>query len=808
MRVPGHRAMLVAYFVFGGFAVFAQATLLREMQVLVLGSELAWGLALGGWLAGVATGAAVGGRLARGPRSAAAVFAAATGAAAPAWVGAVVLLRLGRALAGVGPGEYVGPGATALLALAGTVPVSLAVGLAFPAVSALLARRGEGTAERARAVGWVYLAESAGALAGGALFSFVLVARVRPVALALVAGAVLALAVERALAWAGTGRRWRGVVVLLAAVLAAGVALGGAEALERWSAERRWGTFAPGLDLVASVETRYQHLDLGRLQAQFSLYGGGLVGATWPDHAASAVVAHLAACQHPAPKRMLLLGGGEDGLLAELARHRPDRIDLVTLDRRRLALVRAHLDPVDRAALEALEAAGGLHFEDGRRFVRRAVARGRRYDLVVLAAPEPASILEARLYTREFFAMLARAMSEDGVVVFALSGPVGYWSEEPAAYVGSVLRPFLVGTLREVFPETLLTFSSPMWCFAARRRGVLTDRGEVLAARYRRRGVRSPWFDPLWFEGGSEWLDGEKRRGVRRALAELWARAERRGRPVLPNTDVRPAAALYHVRYWMAQSAAAHTGPEAPAEHRADWLGWLLGVRLRWALVAVGAATVLAAGAAALGGGRRLRRTAVLWSVGTTGLASMAVEIVLMHIFQTFYGYVYGMVGLVVGVFMLGLVVGSLAMNRRLRRVGRPGLGALAGLDLAVAVFALGVAAAGGLLGGWASEWGVQATTFLLVGAAGVLGGLVFPLGAALRLEGAGSPGASPEEVTGRAAGAVDAADHVGAFVGALVGGAVLVPALGLLGACAVVAAMKGAAAALVGLAARTGRGG
>ena len=792
------RSILVAYFVLGAYAVCAQATLLREVQVLVFGSELSWGLVLGFWLAGVAGGAAVGGRVARSPGRALAGLVT-SGLAMPLLLaGMVVALRLVRGVLDVAPGEYVSPAATAVVTLLGTAPVSVWVGLAFPSASVLLARGAEDGPGRARAVGWVYLCESLGALVGGALFSFVLVRQV-PVAggvgpagamtIALVGGAVMALALD-ALLRREVPVGWpRFVPVLVALALAAVVAAGGARRLDRATVRERWQTFARRLDLVHSCDTPYQNVAIGRLQNQFSLYTNGMVDATWPDHAEAAAHAHLLACQHPDPRRMLVLGGGADGLLKELRRYGPERLDFVTLDRRRLQAMQDHLAEPDRDALQAIGA--GVHFADARRFVKRAAREGRRYDLVVLAAPEPASTLEARLYTREFFEQAAAAMADDGVLVFELATPVGYWSEEPAAYAGSILEP-----LAEVFPDVMLTFGSPMVCFAARRKGVLTADPDVLARRYEARGVASPYFDPLWFLGATDMLDAEKRRQVRAALAAH--------RPAFVNTDARPVAAFYHVRYWLAQSEAAHAGPEAPAEHRADVLGALLHLRLEWVLAAVAAGTVLAAGLGLFGKARGLRRAAVLWSVGTTGFAAMALEIVLLYTFQTLYGYVYSMVGLVIGVFMFGLVVGSLAMNRRLGRLraaGRtgPGLPTVAALDLALAVFAAGLLVGVGLLRRWSADVPVQVVTFALVGVSGLLGGLVFPLAAAVSLREKGSR-------TGRAAGAIDAADHLGGCVGALVTGTVLVPVLGLAGACLTVVAMKVLSAGLAGVACRAGR--
>jgi predicted membrane-bound spermidine synthase len=157
------------------------------------------------------------------------------------------------------------------------------------------------------------------------------------------------------------------------------------------------------------------------------------------------------------------------------------------------------------------------------------------------------------------------------------------------------------------------------------------------------------------------------------------------------------------------------------------------------------------------------------------------------------------MVGLVVGVFMFGLVAGSFLANRRLGRVGedpsrRPGLRSLVALDLAVTTFAAGLVLVLAGLRASSADWPVQLATFGLVAAAGVLGGLVFPLAACVRL--------GDEPRIERVAGAVSAADSLGACAGALVTGVALVPVLGISGTLLVVVTMKALSALLVGVAA------
>jgi spermidine synthase len=136
---------------------------------------------------------------------------------------------------------------------------------------------------------------------------------------------------------------------------------------------------------------------------------------------------------------------------------------------------------------------------------------------------------------------------------------------------------------------------------------------------------------------------------------------------------------------------------------------------------------------------------------------------------------------------MLGLVVGSLSMRRRLKARRGLGVGTLAAFDAGLAIFAVLVPAAVLLLSAvgshgefaWAVEWGVM----LLVLTSGLLGGSVFPLSAEIVLR--------EVKETGRTAGSVVCADQVGACVGALVTGVVLIPAVGMFQTCLVIGLLK-----------------
>jgi spermidine synthase len=191
---------------------------------------------------------------------------------------------------------------------------------------------------------------------------------------------------------------------------------------------------------------------------------------------------------------------------------------------------------------------------------------------------------------------------------------------------------------------------------------------------------------------------------------------------------------------------------------------------------------------------RRWRDGAVAFSVASTGLIEMGVEFVVLLGFQVVYGYVYQYIGVLVAAFMLGLALGAW-VSSRWARAGRATWRRMQAVQLCICAYPL-------LLLGFlvlatrarlAAAPALAGVAFSLVAfAAGFVGGLQFPLAAALH------------SARNASAGTLYGLDLFGACLGALAVSSVLVPTFGLSGVCGMLCALG--ALGLVGLAA-AGRG-
>ncbi len=754
-RLDRRRVWLGALVVAWGMqAIVTQSLLLREAMVLMYGSELAWGIVLFAWLLGVAVGAAMGGRATNWaviqtrsePSLIVVLVALSIAACVELWV-----FRGARAWLGIGPGELIPLTKTALAALLFVSPASALVGLAFPLACCIGVGRtpAGGPCPPYLAFGQIYALESLGSLIGGVAFSFWAVEHLAPVQTALLCGA-LVCAGAACLALAAPARRVLGAGLVLLTCGAIALAWLAGPAMNRRLIERRWRNVAPGYTLVAETESKYQNLALGARAGQYSLYCDGQVTADFPDPYTFVPLAHFWMCEHPDSRRVLVLGGGAEGLIAEILLHPVEHVDYVEPDPRQIGLVEPYLAELDHQALADPRVT--VHYADIRHYVK---TQRDRFDLVIARLPEPTSALRARLYTAEFYGELRRAMTAQAVLCFTAAAMPTELSPLSREYLAS-----LRATLLRHFPAVIVGWGDPAQVLVATQPGLLTTDPAELAARYARRGVASALFDPAWLAGATDWLAPEKL--VRRA-AELDVAADPRVGRIPVSTDLRPTLYLQRLALWEAMTGKSRV------------IAGLRSIRLG-PLVATFGAVI----AATLIAGRLRRRARDGWaagaiavSVGTTGFATMALSIVWLFAFQNLYGYVYQRIGWIIALFMAGLVLGCLLAPLALH--ARRSWHGLIIVDMLLAALSLAVpfilSSLGSLPGSPTSFTLVEWSISILVIVTGVLGGAAFPLASDLQRQFTGQ--------TGAAAGMIVSADHAGACLGALLCGILLVPVFG-----------------------------
>lgn len=754
-------AVLALFFALGAASLVAQTILVREFLAVVHGTELALGILFACWLFCIGCGAALGARwaaTAARPRLRLHLWAS-LGVLAP--LAQIELVRHAARLLDVAPGLVISWRQTLALALPAMMPFCLMIGATFP-LGCRLWRE-----QSSRGVGILYMVESAGAVTGGLLFSFLLVARVGH--LVVCAGAAAVLACTSAFLHAGRGR---------AAGLTAGTLIAlGLPLVARWDEASRRGAVAAtlaGQEVVAVFDTPYEQVAIARMADQLTLYGGGLPVATVPDPYESRAVVYNLLAQVPAPRRVLIVGNPATGLVEELigaleagpaaaADGEATAVTIVFPDARALRALAAQLGTALPRTFDSRRARFAI--EDPRAYLRSA---RETFDLVFVDAPQPTAAYTNRLFTAEFFAAAGPALGPAGVIGFRLGGAGTSVGREVSDLTMSVRK-----ALATSFSDIVATSGDDHFFFASRSADRLTSDARLIDARLRAYpGARA-------YRGAI--LLGYQPDRLARFEQQLGA-----GRGAVTNTDDRPSSYHYGSVLWDRLSSHDRAGESLLT-------GAFAFVRAIGRTQVAAALALLVALWLALRRAARSRAAEVDASlvVFVAGASAMALDLVLLLRYQSMCGALYQRLAAMAALFMAGLAVGSGVAGRIAPGLRRPAAGAaavLVGTALLALVLSL-VLPALGAQPPWVQQLGYAAG----FAASGLGLGAGFPISAQMLL--AGSGGGNAGGATARAGGLMDAMDHLGAALGALVTGTLVLPAIGARATLHVVAAI----AAVVG---------
>lgn len=696
----------------GAASLLAQVVLLREILASSQGNELVLGLVLALWLFLTGVACALAGRLSalRAARSLAVLLQIAP-----------CLLLLALALTKLARPDALGgePSLARVFgaAAAATLPACLLAGLSFAWAQRAL--------DDARPGGGVYVAESLGAAVGGLTFHFVLVDRMGSAWVLFFAGTLCALA------GMGLRRSGRGIRACAVGVLAIASSAALTPPARAWLAQAG----LPGQTLLVAQPSRYGLLSVVARADQRAFFHDGVLLFTNQDGPAAEESFHLPMLLHPAPKRVLVVGGGLGGGLAEVLKHPVDHVDYAELDPGILPLARAFAGDATRAALD--DSRVRVVSGDGRTLLAKARAF---YDLVILDIPVAENALVARFSSRECFAQVKHALAPGGILALITPGSDTYLDRAARQRHASLLA-----TLERTFPNVGVAPGAPTILWAAE--GEVDATPIRLSRRLAERGLRLSQIGETWL---FDRLLPFHAQSYRRALASV---------PAVESGDFRPVVYLFG---W-----AERLQRVSPGASRAI-VALLPSRRVAWALT--GGFVLFGLSLAWLARGRH----GPMFAAGAGGAAGMAIELVLLLGFQAVAGHLYHALGLGLAGFMVGLTLGALAGGRFL---GRPG--GLAGA-CAVAALLAGLSVAVLLLA--RAYPGLAPVVLVCVVVVGAANGAIYPL--AVHAAGPARAGVT-----------LYAWDLIGAAGAALVATLLAIPLLGLLPVAAGAGALVGLAA-------------
>jgi spermidine synthase len=533
------------------------------------------------------------------------------------------------------------------------------------------------------------------------------------------------------------------IVAAVAAMAATFLLVRVAPRLEIAALARQW----KGFHLLASRDSIYGNLAVTETGNVRSLYENGLILANSPDESAAEEAAHYALLEHPAPRHILMIGGGADGSVAQALRHPTvEQIDLVELDPALIDMARKYFSAEQGNPDFRSDSRVHLHYADGRAYLK---STHDLFDVIIVNVPDPQTAQLNRFYTAEFFLAARDHLAPGGLLALQLRSSEEAISPDLAEFLRCIRR-----TLREVFPRVVVIPGETVHLFAAMRPGLLTDDPHVLVARLLARNLHTHYVREYFipFRMMPDRMEQVRDDLQPRSTTQI-------------NRDFTPIAYYFDVVLWSAQ-------------FKPDYAGWLRRAAHVHFSAILGAVLIVSSLLAALSwliANRQQRiRAAAGWCMGAAGFTLMALEIFLLLSFQSIYGYVYSQLAILIALCMAGIAFGSWLGMRRTRRACASSCRAVAStqfvLALSVPLLMLLVSQFA-KLSGTAENWLAAQCIFpALAALSGMAGGYQFPLATEIYFhEGSGR----------RRLGTLYAIDLMGGCAGALALSGYLIPVFG-----------------------------
>lgn len=167
------------------------------------------------------------------------------------------------------------------------------------------------------------------------------------------------------------------------------------------------------------------------------------------------LLAHVPLCAHPSPRRVLIIGGGDGGLLREALRHPLEHATMVEIDREVIDAIRRHIPQIPGGAFD--DPRTHLLVDDGIRFARETTEP---FDVAMVDSTDPAGP-SLGLFSTEFYGALAHRLGPAGVLAVQSGSPL--YQQDLIAMVHRHMAPHFrwVRTYLGAIP----TYPGVLWTF-------------------------------------------------------------------------------------------------------------------------------------------------------------------------------------------------------------------------------------------------------------------------------------------------------------------------------------------------------
>ena len=204
------------------------------------------------------------------------------------------------------------------------------------------------------------------------------------------------------------------------------------------------------------------------------------------------MISHVPMAVHPQVERILVIGGGDGGVVRELAKYDTvEQIDVVEADPLLVEVCRKYFPQM---ACSLNDPRVHIYHEDGLRFIR---SKSDAYDLIIIDSPNPFGAGEG-LFTKEFYGNCFNALHEEGIMINQHESP--FYKEE--AFQCQRMHKRIVESfpISRIYQAHIPSYPSGHWLFgvASKRYHPIHDMDGI---QWKLRGIQTKYYLPRLHEG-------------------------------------------------------------------------------------------------------------------------------------------------------------------------------------------------------------------------------------------------------------------------------------------------------------------
>lgn len=421
------KGLTAAILVAGLSSVLIQLTVLRQLYTSFYGNELVFGVALGSWLLLTSIGSLIGkyANKLREKKSAYITLQAFLGLIAPLIIYLAAVSRSYFAVAG----QMTGPIEATFASIIVLAPYCLISG--FMVVLAQKINIEDGNLSEGYGASKVYSLESMGSLAGGLIYSLIIVTVFNPYEIGKI---VLLINVLAAIILAYKLNKKNTPKILAFTALLALVAYTAADLGNEANK-----ILYPNQEVVLQKDSPYGKIAVTKSGEQISYYESGLPLYSTGDVVWREETVHYAMVQHKNPRRVLMVSGGLAEAFNEVLKYPSvEVLDYIELDPMIMGLAKKGISDSRVRAYNV----------DGRQYIKE---KKYTYDVILLNLPDPSTAQLSRYFTVELFNETRKLLNDEGILSLSLSSSANYMSPESRK-----LNSCIYLSLKEVYMNVII----------------------------------------------------------------------------------------------------------------------------------------------------------------------------------------------------------------------------------------------------------------------------------------------------------------------------------------------------------------